>query len=76
MYKGTDNNKEWAEFDANYKFVKWVNTESKATNVKTDANGILTVKGLDVEKMVLSISSKRLKHLLDILLQLRMQVLH
>lgn len=50
MYKGTDNNKEWAEFDANYKFVKWVNTESKATNVKTDANGILTVKGLDVEK--------------------------
>lgn len=39
----------WAKFDADYKFVEWVNNEADATIVKTDADGFLTVKGLDVD---------------------------
>lgn len=50
MYKVTGNDKKWAKFGTDYKFIEWVNEESKATEVKTDANGTLTVKGLDVEK--------------------------
>lgn len=61
MYKVTGNDKKWAEFDANYKFVKWVNKESDATNVKTDTNGTLTVKGLDVEKAGIEYFFKEVK---------------
>ena len=50
MYKVIDNNKKWAKFGTDYKFINWVDEESDATEVKTDNSGSLTVKGLDVEK--------------------------
>ena len=39
----------WARFDAAYKLLGWDNNEANATIVKTDADGFLTVEGLDVD---------------------------
>lgn len=61
MYKKIGNDKKWAKFGSDYKFIEWVNEESKATNVKTDANGTLTVQGLDVEKAGIEYFFKEVK---------------
>lgn len=61
MYKKIGNDKKWAKFGNDYKFIEWVNEESKATNVKTDANGTLTVQGLDVEEAGIEYFFKEVK---------------
>lgn len=61
MYKKIGNDKKWAKFGSDYKFIEWVNEESKATNVKTDTNGTLTVQGLDVEKAGIEYFFKEVK---------------
>ncbi len=47
LYRGTDANPEYAKVDANAKIQKWTNDINNATTLKSDANGLFKVIGLD-----------------------------